>query len=249
MNFKLLITNSLKWNSNKHLKIKFIYNRIPRKGFSIKEKKPQENLIKLAEMKVDIFYLVKYLRLISLYSFIPYNVVAFSYSRIFEDMIVNFFFSNFFLFVPYLITQNMVVKLYYDKFSNSLLVEKLNFFCKISERKQDLVEISKINKTPFRPFASFKNTKTQEIFSLEKICEFYKSEIYNSIIIDRKNAFVENSGKSNKRMIDEKMGKNAQTLLFAKVLVAINVFVVLLFALRTLSKSAKQNSDIGVKIN
>lgn len=235
MNIKYKIFNFAKSLNNKS------FSQIINKQL---HKDKQQQLIEIAEMKPDIYFFLKGVRIITFYGAVPYFLISNFITSIKDNFLHHFFISAFAMFIPYLLTENFVVKLKYDPTLNELLITKLNLFCKENTMKYEAKELFKIKKqySLLRIFTSFKHKKLNEIFSMEKICILKEKELYDQLITEKK---IVSKKERNQRLIDIKLNKSQVIMSWAKKLIigyAVIIPAIIYFQYR----SAKRKSEIVI---
>lgn len=173
----------------------------------------------VAEIKDDIYSIVKIVRMFSLYFVVPYNILLIlsHFDTTTLDALISQSFSAIALvFIPYLFTENFVINMKYDKNKDQAHITKMNFFCKLVTKIYDVRNLVKIHrKYNLRFFSYFRDIKTNEYFSIIKICNIKNIHLMNQILPDK---VLKGKRKDdiNQRLIDMKLNKSEYILSFVK---------------------------------
>jgi hypothetical protein len=185
----------------------------------LKIEKTNTHLETLAEIKSDLYSIVKIVRMFSLYFVVPYNAfITLSYfdSSSLDALISQSFSSLALVFIPYLFTENFVINMKYDRKKDQVHITKMNFFCKLVTKVYDVRNLVRIHrKYNLRFFSYFRDRNTNEYFSIMKICTIKNPELFNQILPDK---VLKGKRKEdiNQRLIDTKLNKSEYILSFVK---------------------------------
>ena len=161
-------------------------------------------------MKKNTYSLVKSIRIAALIIPIPVtllNIATFNYP--FDIVCRKLIYGSICTLIPFILTENFVVRLQYDQNNNNLYITKFNFLGGLKTTKHDISNIFKVRKNKMRPFIYFRDKKTREYFSTEHICEIKQTELFNNLIKEEK---LKKKGRSAiKRLIDERL-ENAKRI-------------------------------------